>query len=243
MVTPEIKAKLTLVADSGPVDGGGEGGGFTKSENRSFRLEQLKSFKSLGMLAKGAGGLIGAIGVGALAGSLLRNAWDKWVAERDKKLNEIRDFLGGNDTNVQDEFTEGMERNAEIIEEAGFTADANFKIIDAANQDYAGAVEDAGDNIKRFNLNFFSLIKTIEDVERALKGLGIETDAVTKIFSGKGGELDVGGSTFFSRAQQVDPTGELSVIRLISENAAPGMTSGDAIRLARQIVKAQGQSE
>lgn len=79
MVVPEIKAKLTLVPGGGAVDGG-DSGGFTKSENRAFRLEQLKSLRlsnlggsTLSLIAKALGptgiiaGLLGGLGLVLLA--------------------------------------------------------------------------------------------------------------------------------------------------------------------------------
>ena len=69
MVEPTIKAKLELVSGGGALGTGNTGGVFSKAEERSFRLEQLKSARNAGSLLRFfVGGKYTAALIAALAG-------------------------------------------------------------------------------------------------------------------------------------------------------------------------------
>lgn len=99
MAVPEIKAKLILDTSSTGGAGAGGAGGFSKSENRSFRLEQTKAFrfarlaggKNVGTLATIVKllGPTGALAIATAAGTVgiiaaLKKLLDKYGPEGPK---------------------------------------------------------------------------------------------------------------------------------------------------------------
>ena len=275
MVEPTIKARLELVPSGGAV-GGTEGGGvFSPSEQRAFRLEQLKAFKLAALIGGGnisslvniltALGPAGAIAVAVGGISLV-------IGDRiAKMIEEFKDYIDDKfkpPGTVTEAATDIWDLVGSLFKSGRYIPDVLFGGEELAEQaeDTAQALDGMEGSIGGFGKLFNTLRETIPAPFNALFAgltaftaqLGSATTEVknvanvfntvaqTGLWDGGGGPSSGGGGgpSSIERLREVDPTGGLALINVLSQNAPEGTTAGDILRMQRLIssqIESQGQ--
>lgn len=122
-------------ATGGAMGSGGEGG-FTKSENRVFRLQQLKSFKSLNILAMGTTGTGMIALIGAFASQLFKKQSEATKDITGKTPTEMAEDLIDKVNDVL-EVGKAKKRNEQALDEL---SDAGFESADGLQQLADGSI-------------------------------------------------------------------------------------------------------